>query len=109
MSRPSRAAVIIPICVFIAIIIFYLVYKSHVSELTERKEFLINTCNSITASTTNLFETDKLFDGYYSEDISTNSTTSKKLYGLSESKFDTFCVVTYRPDKTIIKSGVSYD
>lgn len=100
---------IIIVLIIVAILIIYLFYRDHVSNQAEQREYLISTCNSIEFGSTNITETDRLFEAFHSEDLDGGSTTSKRLYGLSESRFDSFCVLTYTEEGVIIDGGVSYD
>jgi len=54
-------------------------------------------------------EVSGVLDNFYSEELPQKDSLNERLFGLSKSRFDTFCVVTYDQEGSVVKSGVSYD
>lgn len=95
--------------ILIMSMVAYFAYQNYADRTIEKRESLIAACNGLEFGESKIDELNVLFADYYSENLTSTGTTSRKLFGMSKSKFSTFCVVTYTDEGTVVSGGVSYD
>lgn len=84
-------------------------YHFYTENLRLKTVLIKEICNNL-APGDSLEKVNSQFSEFYSKPLTPNTEGSDRfLYGLSESQFDPFCVVTYGDDDMVMDSGYSFD
>ena len=103
-----KKSLVIGIAIVLGMAIYF-AYQNHVARTSEQREALIALCDNTKVGSYNINAINDKFAHYYSEQLPDKENISQKLFGMSKSRFDTFCVVSYDSEGNITDSSVSYD